>query len=130
MDDLRTRILASDDHKIEPVSVPEWPTVDGRLFVRVMSGAERDAFEAAFVNNRNGAALINIRAKLAAKTLCTEDGARIFTDADAKELGQKSASALDRVFAAAQRLNGIGDSDVEALAKNSAAARSGDSGSS
>jgi hypothetical protein len=37
---------------------------------------------------------------------------------------------MDRVFAAAQRLSGIGSQDVEELAGNSAAARNGASHSS
>ena len=52
--------------------------------------------------------------------ICVVDdaGERLFTDKDAAELGKKSAAALDRVFAVAQRLNGLSPSDVEELTKN------------
>ena len=127
MSDLKADILDSDDLKIEKVAVPEWPKVNGHLYVKVMTGTARDAFESAFV--KGGSVLINVRAKLAARTLCDSDGKLVFTDADIPALGQKSAAALDRVFASAQRLNGIGEADVEALAKNSEAAQSGNFGS-
>jgi len=44
-------------------------------------------------------------------------GDRLFADADIAALGSKSAKALDRVFAVAQRLNGIGSDQVD-QAKN------------
>ena len=34
------------------------------------------------------------------------------------ELGKKSAKALDLIFDRAQALNGIGDAEIETLAKN------------
>jgi len=41
----------------------------------------------------------------------------LFTDADVKALGMKSAVALQRVFDVAQRLSGITSDDVDELAK-------------
>ena len=51
-------------------------------------------------------------------TCVDENGNRLFGDKDHKELGQKAASALDRIFETAQRLNALGNEDVEALVKN------------
>jgi hypothetical protein len=62
--------------------------------------------------------LRNIRAKLVALTVVDEDGNRIFSDEDAEALGKKSAAALDRIFAVAQRLSGLRPEDVEELAGN------------
>lgn len=121
----KEQILSADDLKREKVSVPEW---GGHVWIRVMSGAERDGFEQGIVQG-NRTNLTNIRAKLAALTVCDENGLRLFTDVDVIALGKKSAAALDRIFAAAQRLNGISGKDVEELEKNSGSGLSAASGS-
>ncbi len=64
-----------------------------------------------------GINLHNIRAKLAIATIVDEDNKPVFDEADIEKLGNKSCAALDRVFAAAQRLNLISDTEVEILAK-------------
>jgi len=111
----RDDILAIKDIAIEEVKVPEW---GGTVCVKGMSGLERDAFEASIVQAKGKGTKVNmenIRAKLAAQTICDEQGERLFTDADIKELGKKSANALQRVFVVAQRLSGIGEADVNEL---------------
>jgi hypothetical protein len=60
-----------------------------------------------------------MRARLVARSICDAEGAALFTEADVNALGEKSAAALDRIFAAAQELSGLGAQDVENLAKNS-----------
>jgi len=110
-------ILSREDLTRELVDVPEW---DGQVYVRTMTGAERDAFEMALSNGGTGrVTMTNIRARLAALTVCDEKGKRLFEEGDAAALGGKSAAALDRIFAVAQRLNKIGADDVKALEKNS-----------
>lgn len=115
----KDQILNADDLPREPVNVPEWGT-GAVVYVRTMSGAERDAFEQSVLDaKRNGTTnLVNIRARLAVKVLCDEQGKRLFDDQDAEALGRKSSMVLDRVFAVAQKLNGIGPKDVEALEGN------------
>ena len=111
----REDILEIQDIEIEEVEVPEW---GGTVCVKGMSGLERDAFEASIVQAKGKGTKVNmenIRAKLAAQTLCDEQGERLFTDADVKLLGKKSAVALQRVFVVAQKLSGIGDADVNEL---------------
>jgi hypothetical protein len=56
-----------------------------------------------------------------------EDGKRVFTEAEVKALGAKSARALDRLFDTARRLSGLGDEDVETLAEGFTSAPSDDS---
>ncbi len=102
-------ILAADDLPRELVNVPEW---GGDVFVRTMTGADRDAFEASLIGKEGR--MENVRARLVSLTLCTETGDRLFDDAEVAALGKKSARALDRVFSVAQRLNGIGTEQVEA----------------
>ena len=115
----RDAILEAKDLQHEDVYVEEW---GGAVRVRSLTGTERDAFEASVVEQRGKNTkmnLRNIRAKLVALTVVDDEGNRLFSDADAKLLGQKSASALDKIFEVAQRLSGLRDEDVEELAKNS-----------
>ena len=111
----RDTILQSDDLPSELVNVPEW---GGEIFVRTLTGTERDAFEQSMVQKKNKPNMQNVRARFAVLTICDDKGERVFTDADAAELGKKSAAALDRVFAVAQRLNGFSQDDAEDLAGN------------
>ncbi|MGC4031481.1 MAG: phage tail assembly chaperone [Tepidisphaeraceae bacterium] len=115
-------ILASADLPTESVEVPEW---NGTVYVRTMSGTDRDAFEASMIDTKKPAEngkpagnLKNIRARLCVLTVCDQNGNRLFTDDQADALGAKSSKALDRVFEVAQRLNGLGAKDVEALQGN------------
>jgi hypothetical protein len=108
----RDQILqAADVGPLVAVDLPEW---GGTAHVRVMTGTQRDRFEAAFALDK-----ANVRARLAAYTLCDEAGQPLFAEADVAALGERSSLALDRVFAAAMKLNGIGKPDVDALEKNS-----------
>lgn len=105
-------ILAADDLPRELVNVPEW---GGDVFVRTMTGTDRDAFEASLIGKEGR--MENVRARLVSLALCNEAGERMFDDAEIAALGKKSARALDRVFNVAQRLNGIGTEQVEAAKK-------------
>ena len=112
----KQEILNIQDIEIEQVDVVEW---GGHVFVKGMSGLERDTFEASIVQQRGKDAkvnMVNIRAKLAAQTICDEEGVRMFTEKDVHALGKKSANALQRVFDVAQKLSGITGDDVDELA--------------
>ena len=114
----RDDILKAQDIKIELVPVPEW---GGDVYVKGMTGRERDQFEASLVEMRGGRTthikLENVRAKLVALTTCDESGERLFTSKDAEELGKKSASALQRLFEVSQHLSGLTPADVDELVK-------------
>ena len=115
----KTAILAAQDLQTEDVEVPEW---GGAVRVRSFTGRERDAFEASMVRGDGRdrkVDLTNMRARLVGLTVIDESGQRLFTDEEADLLGAKSGAALDRVFAIAQKLNGLSGSDVEELSKNS-----------
>lgn len=123
-------ILAQEDLKVEPLDVPEW---GGSVYLRVMRGSERDAFEASIRDrkgNPNQRVLENIRARFAAIVLCDESGKRLFvTEAEYALLGRKSAAALDRVWDAGRKLNGMEAVDIEDAEKNSEATESEETGS-
>jgi hypothetical protein len=108
----RYAILSADDRPLREVSVPEW---GGSLFVRMMTAGERDAFEASQGTDPHR----DLRARLAVATVCDGDGQLLFAAADVPALTAKSGRALDRIFAAAARHNGITAADVEELRKNS-----------
>lgn len=109
---LRDKILSAKDRDSVPVEVPEWGVT---VNIAAMSSAERDSWEKDMIQDREK----NIRARLCVRVMLDDDGERIFKDEDAEELGKKAASALDRIFAEAIKLNGLSSDDVEELAKNS-----------
>lgn len=114
----KDQILGIKDLQIEKVDVPEW---GGYVFVRGMTGAERDSFEASVVDIRGSSQkinMVNVRAKLVSLTACDEEGNRLFEDSDIIELGKKSALALQKVFDVAQRLSGLSKEEVSLLEKN------------
>jgi len=111
-------ILNARDLATEDIDVPEW---GGTVRVRTLTGRERDLFEASLTTGegkKRKVDLANIRAKLVAMCIVDETGAREFEDTEIAALGAKSAAALDRVFSACQRLNGLSSQDVEELEKN------------
>jgi hypothetical protein len=122
-------ILKAADNVPEEVEVPEW---GGTVLVRGMTGTERDAFEVSLMTPGRGGRRevnpVNVRAKLVARCVVDDDGNRLFADADAMELGAKSAAAVDRVYAAAARLSGMGEGDQEEATRDFALA--GGTGSS
>jgi len=114
----RDQILAAQDLSRELVEVPEW---GGSVWVRALTGGERDDFEASCLTTKGKSSELNyrnMRAKLVVRTAVTEAGERVFTDADVEALTQKSASALDRLFSVASRLSALSRTDVEELTKN------------
>lgn len=116
--DLRLQILQAEDRPRKAVPLPEWGL--GELYVATLSAADRDDYERwAFGDERS-----NYRAKLVCRALVDEHGQRVFTDEDATALGHKSAAVVSRLFDAAVKLNGLLQSDVEELAKNSGGAAS------
>ena len=114
----REQIIGADDRKTEDVPVPEW---GGVVRVRALSGAERDAYEAGIVQLRGDGSKVvslqNLRGRLVSLACVDEEGNRLFTDEDAIALGDKSASALERVFDVARNLAGLSENDVEELAE-------------
>ena len=119
----RDDILKAADNEPEEVDVPEW---GGSVLVRGMTGRERDAFEVSLMQPGRGGRKVldpaNVRAKLVARCVVDDDGGRLFTDADVAELGGKSAAAVDRVYAVAARLSGMGADDPEELTRDFALA--------
>jgi hypothetical protein len=114
----RDQILAAPDLKTEIVAVPEW---GGEVIVRMMTAAERDDFESKLFigeGDKRRVNQANFRARLCSICLVDDSGDRLFKVEDVDALGRKSAAALERVFEAAQRLNGMGEKAVDAAKKD------------
>ena len=107
-------ILSIDDLPIEKVHIPEWDT---DVYVKALTAKQRDLFESSVFTDR-GKDLTNIRAKLCALSIVDDSGKHLYSLKDAPALGEKNAKALDRIFAVAKRLSGIGRQEIESLKKN------------
>ena len=108
----KEKILKADDLKTEKVDVPEW---GGSVFVRSLTGTEREEYEVAVSRKENAT---DLRARLCALTIVDKEGKRVFDAKDIPALGSKSVAALIRVFRVSQKLNGLGEDDIKDLAKN------------
>ena len=110
---------------------------DEYVFVRQMTGRERDHFEQSLlkeVKDSKGTitgfdkSLEDFRAKLAVNTLCDENGNALLLPSDYAVLSQSmSAARLEKIVNEAQKLNAITEEDKEALVKNSEAVQDGNS---
>ena len=126
----RSAIEAAQDIPTEDVLVPQW---GGTVRLRGLTGSQRDAYEASVVEMRGETRrykLQNLRARLVALCLIDEEGNLLFSDdAAVKSLGQKSAQALDMLFAKARKLSGLSEDDIEELAEDFDDAQSDEAGS-
>jgi len=60
----RDAILAANDTKLVPVEIPEW---GGTVYVRPMTGAERDSYDMEMVATGKPE---NLRGRMAVRTIC------------------------------------------------------------
>lgn len=129
----REELLKKEQFKIEKVELPN----GGHVFVRQMSAKMKDTLENSILKKivKNGQIqfeqdLSGFSAKMAAMTICDEEGTLLLSLADANLLAEnKTAEMIDLVATKAGALNGISvDSKVEAV-KNSESGRPEDSSS-
>ena len=127
-------IVASQDKEYEDVEVPEW---GGTVRIATMSGEDRDRWELSMMqaddSSERGFKLnfdAYSRVRLVAMCLVDNDFNRIFTtQKEMDALAKKSGKVMDLLYDVAQRVNGITESDIDDLEKNSVSAQNGDSGS-
>ena len=110
----RDQILAAPALRSEDVEIPEW---GGVVRVREMTAGEKDAYDMLLVDDQQQLVMKNYRARLVAATACDEAGVRLFGVGDVEALGNLGASAMDRLFEVAARLNHLTSSDIETLGK-------------
>jgi hypothetical protein len=129
---LRSKALDAKDIKSEPLTIPAW---DCTFEIRGLTGAQRAVLvEAATVTSKavNDKGEIEETSKVDSRILnpllviasCfdPETGEKVFDDADAEGIENKSAEALDAITAVALRLNGMTKAEKKVLEKNSDAA--------
>jgi len=120
----REMLLQKDDLKIEKVELSK-----GYVFVREMTGHEKDVWEQSMLKQKtvNGkveyeTSLDDFRGKLAVITVCDAEGNLLFKPEDFRLLNKSmSASNLERIVNAAQKLNAISEKDRDEILKNSEA---------
>lgn len=131
----RKHLLSKEKLEIVKVDLGK----DEFVYVRQMTGRERDRFEQSLIKetkDSKGAtisydrSLEDFRAKLAVVTLCDEAGKSLLDPEDYPVLSQNmSAARLEKIVNEAQRLNKITEEDKEALVKNLGAVPDGNSSS-
>jgi len=118
----RTGLLKKEELQKQLVDLGKGESV----YVRQMTGRERDQFEQSMlkkVNNKGvteyEASMKDFRAKLAVNTCCDAKGKNIFEPTDYDQLSQNmSAARLERIVNVAQELNKISEKDKEDIVKN------------
>lgn len=109
----REQILGFTNLHKELVDVKEW---GDKVYVKTMSGAEREAFESEFEKSKQ--AKKNVLPTLLVYTVCDENGKLLFTLDDLNAINQLSINSLLKVHAAALSVNQITKEDVEILEKS------------
>jgi hypothetical protein len=137
---MEKKVLTRDDLlKKDTLEIVEVDLGDAIVFVRQMTGHERDGFEQSLLtkkkDNKGNVVAIeqateDFRAKLAVQTVCDEKGDLLFKRDDYLRLSMNiSAAKLEKIIEVAQRINAIGEKDKEELIKNSEADQVGNSSS-
>jgi len=116
----RKSILAADDVRKEKIAVPEW---GGDVFLRVLTGTDRDRFEESYSEQKMKA----FRIRFLLLAVCDEAGQRLFGDDEGDVLGKKSSVVINRLFEAGWKLNAFTQEAVDALGEDSQPVPSGDS---
>lgn len=116
----KAAIMAAKDVKIKKIPVPEWGE-DAEVCVRSLSALERDQFESSLIEFKDGATptpkIDLYRSRLCALTLCDEDGNRLFSDSEIRELGKKNGEVLDRIAGVANELSHLNEKALKKAAE-------------
>lgn len=117
----RDAILALSDLETVEVYVKPWNTY---VHVKSMSAGQRNKLATLMLTSSGRdfdvdlSQLPGVMANVVAWCCVDESGKRMFSDADVDSLNDKHGDALQAIFEAAMRVSGLGDSDVETIAKN------------
>ena len=115
----REMILEANDVQSEPCEVPEW---GGTVYVRVMSGAQRDVFEQWAIDRRSNGGQQSIRdlkALMVVLSVVDAEGKPLFELKDLALIQTKNYKAIDRIFQMSDKVNKISDKEIEEIAGNS-----------
>ena len=101
----RDMIFAADDLPRKEIPVPEW---NGSVYVRALTGGEREQLERMIPNGVSAAWLVALAA-------CDEKGQRLFSESDVEKLAAKNSRALSRIANAAIQFNAMTSESVDEL---------------
>lgn len=110
-------IFSSNDLKTVKVEIPQW---GGAIFVRIMTGKERDEFEHRMLKRQKTLNFKGMRAYLITTCVVDKDGNKLFQD-DEKTRGSieaKAGAALDIITEEIMKINHISGTDVQNLVGN------------
>jgi hypothetical protein len=125
---LRDAVLKANDLARFPVETPEWDGVN--LFLRVMTGAEREAFEKQATRVMETKDVTGVRGKWLATTLVDENGERVFDPVkDVQLLGGKNSLVIERLYKRFLEVNKLTEESVKDDLGNSPKTQAEDSGS-
>jgi len=119
----REALLKKQKLRMEKVALDK----DSYVYIREMTGRERDRFEQSIVKITKGKKgvpeqqqdLKDFRAKLVVCSACDHNGELLFTANDVEALSSTlSASKFEKMVNVAQKLSGITEEDKEELIKN------------
>lgn len=113
----KQQILEADDLPTEEVEA--W---GGSVLVTTLSAEERENLRLSMGENEDD--LLKVMIKLVSLTIVDENKNRIFSEEDVEALAKKSATEIDKVFAVAQKLSGLGvnkelEKNLEGQSENS-----------
>ena len=109
-----------------PVPTPEWEPIDGQLFVRVLTAAERVEWSDMATDDK-GRALPKYMALLVAFAACDSGGGQAFTLADVDWLQKQNGNVVKRIYDAAADLNEMTERRKAETEKNSEAGQTSES---
>jgi hypothetical protein len=109
---LRDKILAANDRTFEVLHVPEW---DCDVRVYTMTAGDKTRIVKLF----NDGVPDDYFARLVYLCVCDENGVRVFSESDIKDLQDKSAIPVSRIAEVASRLNKLNETPEALAEKNS-----------
>lgn len=114
---IRDNILNAKVKKLHEVSItdPEWG-VD-TLYIKLMNGRERLAFqkEAQKMKGNDESLVIPF---VLIHTVCDEEGKPIFSSDDSEAILNLNGTEVDKLFTASLKVNGLMDNSLEETKKN------------
>lgn len=105
------------DITLVEVEVPEW---GGVVYIRSLSGKERDHFDSIYFNQDIPfiEKFKNARARFLVTVLCNENGEQLLKPEQVEMLGNKNGAVLDRLFEKAQEISGLRKKDIDKMGKD------------
>ncbi len=110
---LRQKILASDDLTRQPLHIPEWDT---DVYLRVLTLRERQQLARLSRESENNA--VEVSARVCIMCMVDEHGAKVFEDSDVELLLDKNGAIVERITGEILTLNGLNETAVDEAEKN------------